>query len=78
MLATVSSVSPEEMSHPVFETREWGLEEAKAAIKVFFAAHHGENLDYGDIKDHFEDMPLWTIVEACEALAEEGKIAKVD
>lgn len=53
------------------------LMEAKAAIKEFFKGHHGEVLDYVDLLEEF-NWPLPLIVEACDELELEGKIAGVD
>lgn len=54
-----------------------GIETAKVMIKDYFEQHHGEVLDYVDLVNAF-DLPLSLIVDACEALEKEGKIAGVD
>jgi len=59
------------------EPKEVRLAEAKIAIKAFFEEHHGEIIDYTDLTEAF-DMPLHLIVEACDELETEGKIAGVD
>ena len=53
------------------------LETAKVMIKEYFEQHHGEIIDYVDLANAF-DLPLSLIVEACEGLEKEGKIAGVD
>jgi hypothetical protein len=53
------------------------LEEAKALIKGYFEEHHGEDLDYGDLREAL-CIALPIIVEACDQLEREGKIAGVD
>jgi len=53
------------------------LEEAKVRIKGYFEEHHGENLDYGDLREAL-CIALPIIVEACDQLEREGKIAGVD
>lgn len=54
-----------------------GIETVKVMVKDYFEQHHGEVLDYVDLVNAF-DLPLALIVEACEALEREGKIAGVD
>ena len=56
---------------------EMPLQAAKKVIKEFFEEHHGEVIDYGDLMDAL-DLPLYLIVEACNELEKEGKIASVD
>ena len=53
------------------------LDVAKVMIKDYFEQHHGEVIDYVDLVNAFE-LPLPLIVEACEQLEGEGKIAGVD
>jgi hypothetical protein len=53
------------------------IKEAKARIKGYFEEHHGEDLDYGDLREAL-CIALPTIVEACDQLEREGKIAGVD
>lgn len=53
------------------------LESAKVIIKDYFEQHHGEVIDYVDLVGAL-DFPLPLIVEACEALEKEGRIAGVD
>jgi len=53
------------------------MEEAKARIKGYFEKHHGEDLDYGDLREAL-CIALPIIVEACDQLEQEGKIAGVD
>ncbi len=53
------------------------IEEAKARIKSYFEEHHGEDLDYGDLREAL-CIALPIIVEACDQLEQEGKIAGVD
>ncbi len=59
------------------EPEEMTLEEAKSRIERYFSDHHGENIDYGDLMENL-NIYLPLIVEACEELEREGKIAKVD
>lgn len=54
-----------------------GLDTVKVMIKDYYEQRHGEVLDYVDLVNAF-DLPLALIVEACEALEREGKIAGVD
>ena len=54
-----------------------GIETVKVMLKDYFEQHHGEIIDYVDLLGVF-DIPLPLIVEACEALEKEGKIAGVD
>ena len=49
----------------------------KKDIKAFFEAHHGERIDYVDIINAF-DVPLPDVVQACNELVNEGKIAEID
>jgi DNA-binding MarR family transcriptional regulator len=53
------------------------IEEAKALIKRYFEEHHGENFDYGDLREAL-CIALPIIVEACDQLEREGKIAGVN
>jgi len=53
------------------------IETAKVMIKDYFEQHHGTVIDYADLVNIF-DLPLALIVDACEALESEGKIAGVD
>jgi hypothetical protein len=53
------------------------LEQAKIQIKAYFESRHGEVLDYVDIGEAL-CIPLPTIVEACEELEREGRIAGVN
>lgn len=53
------------------------LEHAKTAVKAYFEHRHGEVLDYIDIVEGVS-LPLLLVVEACHALAAEGRIAAVD
>ena len=53
------------------------IETAKVMIKDYFEQNHGEIIDYVDLVNVF-DLPLPLIVEACEGLEREGKIAGVD
>ena len=52
------------------------LDVAKVMIKDYFEQHHGEIIDYVDLVNVF-DLPLPLIVEACEQLEREEKIAGV-
>lgn len=54
-----------------------GMETAKIMIKDYFEQHHGETIDYVDLVNAL-DLPLPLIVQACEQLEREGKIAGVD
>lgn len=67
----------EEMNSACQSLKEVPVKEAKAQIKAYFELHHGENLDYGDIRAAL-CIPLPTIVEACDELDREGKIAGVE
>ena len=53
------------------------VETAKIIIKEYFEQHHGEVIDYVDLVNAL-DLPLPLIVQACEGLEREGKIAGVD
>jgi hypothetical protein len=53
------------------------LDAAKVVIKDYFEQHHGEIIDYVDLVRAM-DFPLPLIVEACQELEREGKIAGVD
>lgn len=53
------------------------IDTAKVMIKDYFEQHHGEVIDYVDLVNAF-DLPLPLIVDACEQLEKEGKIAGVD
>jgi hypothetical protein len=53
------------------------LETVKVMLKDYFERRHGEIVDYVDLVNAF-DIPLPLIVEACEQLEREGKIAGVD
>jgi hypothetical protein len=53
------------------------LETAKVLIKDYFEQHHGEVIDYVDLVNVL-DLPLPLIVDACEDLEKEGRIATVD
>ena len=53
------------------------LERAKMMVKELFERHHGEVMDYADLLDALE-LSLPMLVEACEELEKEGKIAPVD
>ncbi|MDR3567479.1 MAG: hypothetical protein P4L43_05555 [Syntrophobacteraceae bacterium] len=53
------------------------VETAKIIIKEYFEQHHGEIIDYVDLVNAL-DLPLPLIVQACEQLDQEGKIAGVD
>ncbi len=53
------------------------FDSAQAMIKSYFDQRHGEIIDYVDLVNEF-DLPLPLIVEACEHLEREGKIAGVD
>ncbi len=53
------------------------IEEAKIRIKAYFEEHHGQDLDYGDLREALS-IALPIIVEACDQLEAEGKIAGVD
>ncbi len=46
-------------------------------IKDYFERRHGEIIDCVDLADTF-GLPLPLIVQACEELEKEGKIAGVD
>jgi hypothetical protein len=46
-------------------------------IKDYFEQHHWRVIDYVDLTNAF-DLPLALIVDACEELEREGKIAGVD
>lgn len=54
-----------------------GLDTVKIMIKDYFEQHHGEVIDYVDLVNAF-NLPLFLIVDACEQLEREGKIAGVD
>lgn len=53
------------------------IETAKVMIKDYFEQHHGQVVDYVDLANAF-DLPLALIVNACESLEQEGKIAGVN
>lgn len=53
------------------------LDTVKVMIKDYFEKHHGQVIDYVDLVNVF-DLPLPLIVQACEQLEQEGKIAGVD
>jgi hypothetical protein len=53
------------------------LEVVKVMVKDYFEQHHGEVIDYVDLVNTF-NLSLPLIVEACEELEREGKIAGVD
>ncbi len=53
------------------------IETAKVMLKDYFEQHHGKIIDYVDLTNVF-DLPLALIVDACEELEREGKIAGVD
>jgi hypothetical protein len=53
------------------------IETAKVMIKDYFQQHHGQVIDYADLMNILA-LPLVLIVDACEALEREGKIAGVD
>jgi len=53
------------------------LKEAKTKIKLYFEEHHGEPVEYSDLIEQLK-IPLPTIVEACNELEKEGKIAPID
>ena len=53
------------------------IETAKIMIKDYFEQHHGQVIDYVDLMNAFE-LPLELIVNACESLEREGRIAGVD
>ena len=53
------------------------IQTAKVMIKDYFEQHHGKVIDYADLANAF-DLPLALIVDACEALEREGRIAGVD
>lgn len=52
------------------------IETAKVMLKDYFEQHHGKIIDYVDLVNVF-DLPLPLIVDACEVLEREGKIAGV-
>jgi hypothetical protein len=54
-----------------------GIDTAKVMIKDNFEQHHEKAIDYVNLTDVF-DLPLALIVDACEALEREGKIAEID
>jgi hypothetical protein len=53
------------------------LEAAKVLIKNYFEQHLGETIDFVDLTNIL-DLALPLIVQACETLEKEGKIAGVD
>ncbi len=53
------------------------LDEAKNSIAAFFRENDGREISFGDIIDAL-NIPLPTIVEACDELEKEGKIAGVN
>lgn len=53
------------------------FKEAKIKIKLYFEEYHGEVIEYSDLIEKLK-IPLPVIVEACNELEEEGKIAPVD
>jgi hypothetical protein len=53
------------------------IETAKVMIKDYFEQHHGKVIDYADLMNIF-DLPLALIIDACESLEGEGKIAGVE
>jgi hypothetical protein len=53
------------------------MEFVKKEIKTFFEDHHGQKIDMTDLIEVF-DYPIMAIMEACEKLAMEGKIAEID
>jgi hypothetical protein len=55
----------------------YDLADLKKLIKQYFEEHHGDTIDYVDLTEAFE-FPLALVVQACEELEREGKIAAVD
>jgi hypothetical protein len=53
------------------------LDAAKVLVKDYFEHHHGETVDYVDLVKAL-DFSLSLIVDACEELEMEGRIAGVD
>jgi len=53
------------------------LAATKAVVKDFYEQHHGQIVDYVDLATALA-IPLPLIVNACEELEREGKIAGVD
>lgn len=53
------------------------IEAAKVIVRDYFEQHHGEVIDYVDLVNAL-DLPLQLIVEACEKLEREERIAGVD
>ncbi len=59
------------------EPEDMTFEEAKNKIRQYFLDHHGEDIDYGDLIDALNiHLPL--IVDVCDELESEGKIAEVN
>lgn len=61
----------------VEEVEDVPLKEAKKRIALYFKENDGKEIDYGDLVEALH-IPLPTIVNACEKLEREGKIAGVD
>ena len=53
------------------------IQTAKVMLKDYFEQYHGTVIDYVDLANAF-DLPLALIVDACEELEKEGRIAGVD
>ena len=70
-------MTPEPMQNSCQPGEDISIEEAKIQLKSYFEAHHGEALDYGDLREAL-CIPLPIIVKSCEQLEREGKIAGVD
>jgi hypothetical protein len=68
---------PEPMQDACHPRGDISIEKAKILVKSYFEDHNGEALDYGDLREAL-CIPLPIIVEACEQLEREGKIAGVD
>ncbi len=50
----------------------------KEKIKSYFESRHGDDIDYVDLCNAFPELSLPCLVQACEELEEEGRIAEVD
>lgn len=61
----------------IIELKDVSRLEAKQLIKQYFENHHSENMTYSDLFEALKiDIPL--IIELCDELVEEGKIAEVE
>ena len=76
---TFSPVASDSISLPNawVEPEDMAFEEAKKKVEQYFLDHHGDEIDYVDLMDALNiHLPL--IVDACDELESEGKIAGVN